>query len=184
MPIGHIYSDDLHNRTRFDYTMPGSSVNYTVLEFINMQAKTETEYIITRTPSTGSQCMRHTFPYVQQQDNCTAWNYLGQKSINGAKVLAFLANCTFGTQSYALEWFWQGVYPCSASATYTPFEIIIQGPGYYSETDYKNFQLGAGGSDSFYATPSQCSGSKRNAPAAPAVATDALSHISYLQRRY
>ena len=42
----------------------------------------------------------------------------------------------------------------------------------------------AGGSDSYYATPTQCSGAKRDAPAAPAVATAALSHISYLQRRY
>lgn len=162
--------------------MPGSSVNYTVLEFFNTQAHTETEYIISRTSNAPSQCLKHTFPYVPQQDNCTAWNYLGQKSINGQKVLAFLANCTFGTQSYALEWFWLGTYPCSASATYIPYEIIIQGPGYYSETDYKNFQLGAGGSDSYYTTPTQCSSSVKTAKAAaPAVS---LAHVSYLHRRY
>jgi hypothetical protein len=164
--------------------MPGSSVNYTVLEFVNVQAKTETEYIITKT-SSNTQCMKHTFPWVQEVENCTTWIYLGQKSINSNKVLAFTCNCTFGTQSYALEWFWQGPYPCSASATYQPYEVIIQGPGYYSETDYKNFQLGAGGSDSYYVTPTTCTGNKRaqadlNDPAHVSV----RSHLSYLHNHF
>ena len=165
--------------------MPGTNVNYTVIEFINVQTKTETEYIITRLNGASPQCMKHTFPYVAEQDNCTAWNYLGQKNINGQKVLAWIANCTFGTQSYALEWFWQGTYPCSSSNTYVPYEIIIQGPGYYSETDYKNFQLGAGGSDSYYTTPTQCSGQKRDATAASSPAIASLnSHLAYLHQRY
>jgi len=178
--VGHIYSDELNNRTRIDYTVPGTNVNYTVFEFINVQAKTETEYIVTRANGVNPQCIKHTFPYVVEQDNCTAWDYLGLKNINGQRVLAFLANCTFGTQSYAIEWFWLGQYPCSNSATYTPYEVIIQGPGYYSETDYSSFQVGGGSNSSFYTVPTQCPSSKPSAALSTPTHLAVRSFQSYL----
>lgn len=179
---GHIYSDDLHNRTRFDYSMPGTNATYTVIQFINVQAKTETEYIITKSGSQQN-CAKHTFTYVPDTQNCTAFVFQGQKNINGNKVLAFTCNCTFGPQSYDVEWFWLGPYPCVSTGAYIPYEVIIQGTGYYSETDYKNFAIGTGGNDTYYATPSQCSGSKRSVDTAP-WHTSVRSHLSYLLNHF
>ncbi len=155
---GHIWSDDLHNRTRFDYV--SNNVSYSLYMFINVQAQTETDYLMVST-NTYAGCTQRTSVWNGEYGNCGAWQSEGAKVVNGHKVMSYQANCsTSGAQAYTSEWLLENGN--------VPFEFVMFSARMYSELDYTNFVLGAGSKNaSVFALPARC-------VAAPTQATSGL----------
>jgi len=177
---GHIYSDDLHNRTRFDYTVSGTA--YSMWDFIKESTMTETRFLILRP---NSVCYRTVTTWSGNPFGlCTTWMPTGTKYVNGQSCVGYIANCTFaiGGSPYATEWlFLAGTNPP------VPFEYIIQGGSgtnrYYSEIDYAHFVIGTGSTNAtVFNLPSQCGTYQPRAE--PKLLTESLSREQKAEKEF